>query len=103
MQAKNTNAVFISRFFGSASGFLDRDEVKDRVFNVIKNFDKVEESKINEEAKFVEDMGLDSLDVVEVVMAMEEEFVLEIPDSDAEKIFSAKDVIDFISTHPMAK
>lgn len=47
--------------------------------------------------------GLDSLDTVEVVMAIEEEFVLEIPDDQAEKILSVSDAIEFISSHPQAK
>ena len=53
--------------------------------------------------KFIEDLGLDSLDVVEVVMAIEDEFAVEIPDIEADKISSIAEAIDYISTHPMAK
>jgi len=48
-------------------------------------------------------LGLDSLDSVEMVMAFEEEFVIEIPDAEADKIMSCKDAIDYITTHPNAK
>ncbi len=53
-------------------------------------------SDINEEASFVEDLGADSLDTVELVMAFEEAFGVEIPDEDAEKIAKVKDAIDYI-------
>ena len=54
-------------------------------------------------SSFQKDLGLDSLDTVELVMAIEEEFAIEIPDSEADKILSCSDAISFISTHPMAK
>lgn len=91
------------RFFSAAQTFLDRHEVSDRVLSVIKNFEKVDAKKVNETAKFVEDLGLDSLDVVEVVMAMEEEFTIEIPDNESDKLLTAEQVIDYIAAHPMAK
>ncbi|KAF0717316.1 Aste57867_2347 [Aphanomyces stellatus] len=87
----------------SAQTFLDRSEVSERVLNVIKNFQKVDAAKISEGAKFVDDLGLDSLDVVEVVMAMEEEFVIEIPDNEAERLLTPAQVIDYVAAHPMAK
>lgn len=54
-------------------------------------------------AHFKNDLDLDSLDAVEVVMAIEEEFNIEIPDSEADKILSIADAVAYISTHPMAK
>lgn len=54
-------------------------------------------------ARFKEDLDLDSLDAVEVVMAIEEEFSLEIPDAEADKILSIPDAVAYISGHPMAK
>ena len=54
---------------------------------------------MTEKAKFVEDLGADSLDTVELVMALEEEFSLEIPDEDAEKITSVGDAIDYIKNN----
>jgi acyl carrier protein len=54
-------------------------------------------------AAFHKDLGLDSLDAVELVMALEEEFAIEIPDSEADKIQSCSDAINYIAAHPMAK
>ena len=65
--------------------------------------EKVDPAKVNENCHFSKDLGLDSLDLVEVVMAMEEEFVVEIPDAEAEKILTTQDVINFIVAHPQAK
>ena len=64
---------------------------------------QVDGSKLSPEARFNEDLGLDSLDAVEVVMAIEEEFCIEIPDSEADKILSVADAVAYISGHPMAK
>lgn len=55
------------------------------------------------DASFQKDLGLDSLDAVEVVMAFEEEFGLEIPDEEADKISSTKEAIDYIASHPQAQ
>lgn len=54
-------------------------------------------------SEFQKDLGLDSLDTVELVMALEEEFAIEIPDSEADKILSCADAINYIASHPMAK
>ena len=83
--------------------FLDRQEVTDRIVTVVKNFDKVDKSKVTPTSKFSEDLGLDSLDAVEVVMAIEDEFAIEIPDAEADKIASIGDAVEYISGHPMAK
>ncbi len=60
-------------------------------------------TKVSPNARFKEDLDLDSLDAVEVVMAIEEEFAIEIPDSEADKILSIADAIAYVSSHPMAK
>ncbi|XP_044498501.1 acyl carrier protein 2, mitochondrial-like [Mangifera indica] len=83
--------------------FLDKSEVTDRVISVVKNFQKVDPSKVTPNAHFQNDLGLDSLDTVEVVMALEEEFGFEIPDSEADKINCINLAVDFISSHPQAK
>jgi len=57
----------------------------------------VNADEVKEESKFVEDLGADSLDVVELVMALEEKFDIEIPDDEAEKIVTVKDAMDFIA------
>ncbi len=59
----------------------------------------VEESQVTAGAKFVEDLGADSLDTVELVMALEEKFNIEIPDQDAEKIVAVGDAINYIKDH----
>ena len=68
------------------------DEVKEVVVEQL----SVNADEVKEESKFVEDLGADSLDVVELVMALEEKFDIEIPDEDAEKIATVKDAIAFI-------
>ena len=59
----------------------------------------VEAEEVTPEAKFIEDLGADSLDTVELIMALEEEFGIEIPDEDAEKIATVKDAIEYIKSH----
>ncbi len=59
----------------------------------------VDAEEVTPEASFVEDLGADSLDTVELVMAFEEEFDLEIPDEDAEKIATVKDAVEYIKSH----
>ena len=97
-------SVVGKRFFGDAAG-LSKEEVTERVIQVVRNMDKVEDGKVTADApcEFNKDLGLDSLDTVEVVMAFEEEFQLEIPDDDADKITSVQLAIDYVSKHPMAK
>lgn len=93
-----------SQFRGFAGGsYLDKDEVTQRVLNVAKHFEKVDPGKVSSGAHFEKDLGLDSLDVVELVMAIEEEFAIEIPDSEADKIFTVDDAVNFIASHPQAK
>ena len=71
-------------------------DIADRVKKIVVEHLGVEEEKVTENASFIEDLGPDSLDTVELVMAFEEEFGLEIPDDAAEKIQTVKDAIDFI-------
>ncbi len=59
----------------------------------------VEAEEVTPEAKFIEDLGADSLDTVELIMALEEEFGIEIPDEDAEKIITVKDAIEYVKSH----
>ena len=70
--------------------------VEERVKEIICEQLRVEEEEVNPNAKFIEDLGADSLDTVELVMAFEEEFDLEIPDEDAEKIVTVGDAINYI-------
>jgi len=71
----------------------------DDVRSIVAEQLSVEESKVLEESKFVEDLGADSLDVVELVMALEEKFDIEIPDEEAEKIITVKNAVEYIESH----
>ena len=71
-------------------------DIADRVKKIVVEHLGVEEDKVTENAHFIDDLGADSLDTVELVMAFEEEFGCEIPDDAAEKIATVKDAIDFI-------
>ena len=71
-------------------------DIADRVKKIVVEHLGVDESKVTEGASFIDDLGADSLDTVELVMAFEEEFGVEIPDDAAEKIVTVKDAIDFI-------
>jgi len=70
--------------------------IEDKVKNIIVEQLGVDEKEVKPEAHFVDDLGADSLDVVELVMALEEEFKLEISDEDAEKLTTVKQAIDYI-------
>ena len=74
------------------------DDIADRVKKIVLEHLGVEESKVVEGASFIDDLGADSLDTVELVMAFEEEFSVEIPDDAAEKILTIKDAVDFIKS-----
>ena len=74
-------------------------DTTDRVKKIVVEHLGVEEDKVSEGASFIDDVGADSLDTVELVMAFEEEFCIEIPDDAAEKIASVKDAILFIDAN----
>ena len=73
--------------------------VEDRVKQIIVEQLGVDEAEVTANASFVDDLGADSLDTVELVMAFEEAFEIEIPDEDAEKIRTVQDAIDYIEKH----
>lgn len=72
--------------------------IEERVKDIIVDQLGVSADQVTPEAKFVEDLGADSLDTVELVMALEEEFDVEVPDDEAEKLQAVKDVVSFISS-----
>jgi len=90
---------------GYASEGLSEEDISDRVIALLEEIDKIKDTKKEVTAKshFINDLGLDSLDTVEVVMAIEEEFDIEIPDKEFESIFTPADAINFIKSHPAAK
>ncbi|KAA1468188.1 acyl carrier protein [Dentipellis sp. KUC8613] len=89
------------RSFSAAAG-LNKSEIEARVLEVFKGFEKVDPSKLTKTASFATDLGLDSLDAVEVVMAVEEEFSIEIPDAEADEIKTVQQAIDYIAKTPEA-
>ena len=77
-------------------------DIAERVKKIVVEHLGVEAAQVKEDAKFIDDLGADSLDTVELVMAFEESFGIEIPDEDAEKIATVKDAIDYIGKHAKA-
>ena len=75
---------------------MSSEEVFDKIKKIIVEQLGVAENSVTEEASFIDDLGADSLDIVELIMALEEEFDIEIPDTDAEKIVTVGDVVDYI-------
>ena len=73
--------------------------VEEKIKSIIVDQLGVNDADVNSETRFVEDLGADSLDTVELVMKLEEDFDLEIPDEDAEKIQTVRDAIDYIGAH----
>ncbi|KAF8642378.1 hypothetical protein AX16_009646 [Volvariella volvacea WC 439] len=88
--------------FSAAAG-LSKDTIEARVLDVLKGFEKVDAAKLTTSASFSKDLGLDSLDAVEVVMAVEEEFSIEIPDAEADEIQTVQQAIDYIAKTPEAR
>ena len=93
----------LSRQYSSAAAALSLGEVKDRVIKIVSQFDKVDPVKVNEKSHFINDLGLDSLDAVELIMAFEDEFAIEVPEADLENIISVEQAIAYILTNPHAK
>merc|ERR1712189_81031 len=80
----------------AAEAEMTLKDLQEQTLDVLKLFDKVDPTKVTMEAHFINDLGLVSLDVVEVVMAFEDEFGCEISDEEAEKIFTVNDAVDLL-------
>lgn len=78
---------------------MSTEEVFDKVKEIIVEQLGVTENTVTLEASFIDDLGADSLDIVELIMALEEEFDMEIPDADAEKIVTVNDVVEYIKNN----
>ena len=76
---------------------VEADEIFDKVRDVIVDQLNVEEADVTEEASFIDDLGADSLDIVELVMGLEEQFGISIPDEEAENIKTVADAVSYIS------
>jgi len=114
-------AATLVRHYGG--GAVDAHDVEERVMRVLNSFSKIDQSKVpffhffllsfsnasplepsqlSKDSHFIKDLGLNSLDAVEIVMVLEEEFTIEIPDEHAEKILSPADAIKYVVAHPSA-
>ena len=78
---------------------MTQEEIFEKVKGIIVEQLGVTETSVTTEASFIDDLGADSLDIVELVMALEEEFDMEIPDTDAEKVVTVGDVVEYIKDH----
>ena len=78
---------------------MTQEEIFEKVKEIIVEQLGVTDTSVTMEASFIDDLGADSLDIVELIMALEEEFDIEIPDADAEKIVTVGDVVDYIKDH----
>ena len=81
---------------GGGELIMSSEEVFEKVKGIIIEQLGVADTSVTMEASFIDDLGADSLDIVELVMALEEEFDIEIPDADAEKVVTVGDVVDYI-------
>ena len=72
------------------------EDIKSKIKKIVADHLGIDEEKVTEEASFIDDLGADSLDTVELVMAFEEEFGVEIPDDAAERILTVKDAVSFL-------
>ena len=80
-------------------GIMSSEEVFEKVKETIIEQLGVADTAVTMEASFIDDLGADSLDIVELIMASEEEFDMEIPDADAEKVVTVGDVVEYIKEH----
>ncbi|TXT16012.1 hypothetical protein VHUM_00515 [Vanrija humicola] len=86
----------VPAFRAYSAAALTKDDITARVLDVLKSFEKVDASKLSATSAFTSDLGLDSLDAVEVVMAIEEEFAIEIPDAEADAINTVDQAIEYV-------
>ncbi|KAM9457960.1 NADH:ubiquinone oxidoreductase subunit AB1b [Clarias gariepinus] len=77
---------------------LTLQSIEERVMNVLKLYDKIKPETLQSSSHFMKDLGLDSLDQVEIIMAMEDEFGFEIPDAEAEKLMTPAEVVQYIAS-----
>jgi acyl carrier protein len=78
---------------------MNRDELLKKMKTIVADKLSISEEQVTEEASFIEDLGADSLDTVELVMALEDEFALDIPDEDAEKLTTVGKAMEYIVGH----
>ncbi|KAG1968252.1 NADH:ubiquinone oxidoreductase subunit AB1b [Pimephales promelas] len=89
-------SVHLCRRYGDLPP-LTLETIQDRVIYVLKLYDKINPEKLQTSSHFMKDLGLDSLDQVEIIMAMEDEFGFEIPDAEAEKLMTPEEIVRYIA------
>uniref|UniRef100_A0A6J0UMI6 Acyl carrier protein n=1 Tax=Pogona vitticeps TaxID=103695 RepID=A0A6J0UMI6_9SAUR len=94
LQVSGTFLQFVRHSSGEP---LSLDSIKERVLYVLKLYDKIDPEKLTVNSHFMKDLGLDSLDQVEIIMAMEDEFGFEIPDHEAEKLMCPQEIVDYVA------
>ncbi|XP_023145516.1 NADH:ubiquinone oxidoreductase subunit AB1b [Amphiprion ocellaris] len=95
-QSRTPSVGVLCRQYGDLPP-LTLETIKDRVLYVLKLYDKINPEKLQTTSHFMKDLGLDSLDQVEIIMAMEDEFGFEIPDAEAEKLMTPEEIVQYIA------
>uniref|UniRef100_A0A3B5QPV9 Acyl carrier protein n=2 Tax=Xiphophorus TaxID=8082 RepID=A0A3B5QPV9_XIPMA len=95
-QSRISSVGLLCRQYGDLPP-LTLETIKDRVLYVLKLYDKINPEKLQVTSHFMKDLGLDSLDQVEIIMAMEDEFGFEIPDAEAEKLMTPEEIVQYIA------
>ncbi|XP_029997314.1 acyl carrier protein, mitochondrial [Sphaeramia orbicularis] len=95
-QSRISSVSVLCRQYGDLPP-LTLESIKDRVMYVLKLYDKINPEKLQTASHFMKDLGLDSLDQVEIIMAMEDEFGFEIPDAEAEKLMTPDEIVQYIA------
>ncbi|KAM6904651.1 NADH:ubiquinone oxidoreductase subunit AB1b [Xenentodon cancila] len=96
VQSRISSVGVLCRHYGDLPP-LTLENIKDRVMYVLKLYDKINPEKLQTSSHFMKDLGLDSLDQVEIIMAMEDEFGFEIPDAEAEKLMTPEEIVQYIA------
>ena len=90
------NNISFANMRGGELKFMSSEEIFEKVKNIIVDLLQVSEDSVTLESQFIDDLGADSLDLVELIMGIEEEFNIEIPDGEAEKVVTVEDVVEYI-------
>lgn len=97
------NTQFLVRAYSSEHHPLTVEDIETRIINCMKQFNKIDPETVTAKSHFQSDLGLDSLETIDVIMLIEDEFSIEIPDVEMEKIQTVEDAISFIASNPHAK
>ncbi|XP_008328352.1 NADH:ubiquinone oxidoreductase subunit AB1b [Cynoglossus semilaevis] len=96
VQSRVSSVGILCRHYGDLPP-LTIEDIRERVLYVLKLYDKISPEMLQQNSHFMKDLGLDSLDQVEIIMAMEDEFGFEIPDGEAEKLMTPEEIVQYIS------